>query len=143
MTSEKTGWSGKALPSGATKGVDMLRPTSIPYIAGVTVDNQGALLVADGTRGTIDVFKGVRKPPSRVIRTGQSDPSCFAFDRRGNTTYVSYPFETGSSVRGLGSGPKRPNTVVALDYASGQRLWALQVPKWLPVGGAVSPTPPF
>jgi hypothetical protein len=56
---------------------------------------------------------------------------------------VSYPSETGSSVRGLGSDPKTPNTVVALDYASGQRLWALQVPKWLPVGGAVSPTPPF
>jgi DNA-binding beta-propeller fold protein YncE len=121
----------------------MLRPTSVLSLAGIAVDDHGALLVADQAHGTIAVFTGVRQRPSRVISTGQSDPCCFAFDRKGNRIYVSYPYEVTSSVRGSSSGPKRPNTVVALDYASGRRIWTLQVPKWLPVGVAVSPTPPF
>jgi sugar lactone lactonase YvrE len=144
MTSNITGWGQvKRYRPGATKGIDLLRPLAIPTIAGIAIDDHGALLVADETRGTIDVFTDRRKRPSRVISTGQSDPCCFAFDRGGNRIYVSYPFEISSSVRGLGSGPKRPNTMVALDYATGRRLWTLEVRNWLPVGVAVSPTPPF
>jgi sugar lactone lactonase YvrE len=145
MTSNKTGWAQvKRYRPGATKGVDMLRPLSIVSIAGVAVDDHGALLVADQDHGTIDVFTGAHsKHPSRVINTGQSYPCCFAFDRRGNTIYVSYPYQFTSGMRALGSGPQLPNTVVALDYASGRRLWTLQVPNWLPVGVAVSPTAPF
>ncbi|MGC9991831.1 MAG: hypothetical protein ABSD52_05475 [Candidatus Cybelea sp.] len=143
MVSNKTGWGQvKRYRPGATKGIDMLLPTAIPGIAGVAIDNHGALLVADQTRGTIDVFTGVRKRPSRVISTGQSYPCCFAFDRGGNKIYVSYPYETDAA-RGLRSGPKEPNTVVALDYGSGRRLWTLRVRNWLPVGVAVSPTAPF
>jgi hypothetical protein len=38
---------------------------------------------------------------------------------------------------------KRYNTVVALDYASGKRLWTLREQFWLPFGVAVSPSAPF
>jgi hypothetical protein len=107
-------------------------------------------LVVDGGREAIDVFTAERKPPSRVIPTGQTNPFRFAFDQRENRLYVSAPYSPDLRERAFmrpatGSGPKRPNTVVELAYPSGRRLLTLRnvVPYWLPTGVAVFPPAPF
>lgn len=110
------------------------------------MDENGALLVANSEGGAIDVFTGKDQPPSRIIKTGQSHPFMFAFDRRENTIYVSNPcFIPG--VKPLSSsgcsGPGRPDTVVALDYASGKRLWTFRERDLRPMGLAVTPNAPF
>jgi DNA-binding beta-propeller fold protein YncE len=131
---------------GSNKGERILPRKLVRFIGGIALDNLGELLVADQLRGVIDVFRGVRKPPVRVISTGQSIPFRFAFDRSGNRLYVSYSCEGGGDARhdarrlsSSGCG-KRPNTVVALDYPSGKRLWTLREPRWIPTGVAVSPS---
>jgi hypothetical protein len=67
----------------------------------------------------------------------------FFLDQRDNRLYVSSPFAGG--LRGdLGSGGKRPNIVVVLDYPTGKRLLTLrQKPGWCPAGVAVSPYLPL
>lgn len=127
---------------GATEGENLLPKKTVFSIGSIRVDEQGALLVASTLNGTIDVFTGIRKPPSRIIKTGQSYPGCFILDRRENRIYVSSPFE-GSLRADSGSGGKRPNTVMELDYPSGKRLFTLREPSWFPAGVAVSPSAPF
>jgi len=127
---------------GTTEGEKLLPKKTVFAIGGIQVDKQGALLVASTLNGTIDVFTGIRKPPSRIIKTGQSYPSRFVLDRRENRIYVSSPF-VGSFRADSGSGGKRPNTVVELDYPSGKRLFTLRDSGWFPTGVAVSPSAPF
>jgi hypothetical protein len=131
---------------GAKDGVNLLPSNTIFFVSGIALDEHGALLVANDSGGTIDVFTGKDQPPSRVIKTGQSHPFMFAFDRREKTIYVSNPcFIPG--VKPLSSsgcsGPGRPDTVVALDYASGKRLWTLRERDLRPMGLAVTPSAPF
>ena len=131
---------------GAKDGVNLLPPNTVYFVSGVAVDEHGALLVANSEGGEIDVFTGKNKPPSRVIKTGQSHPFMFAFDQRENRIYVSDPcFIPG--VKPLSSsgcsGPGRPDTVVALDYASGKRLWTFRERDLRPMGLAVTPSAPF
>ncbi len=134
---------------GATKGVDLLPPKTVFFIGGIALDSHGDLLVEDGGRAAIDVFTAENQPPSRVIPTGQTFPYRFALDARESRLYVASPFLP--DLRGdrwhahNGSGPKRPNTVVVLDYTSGRRLFTLRhlVTEWLPTGIATYPPAPF
>jgi hypothetical protein len=132
---------------GAKDGVNLLPPNTVYFDTSVAVDDQGALLVANSAGGVIDVFKGEDQPPSRVIKTGQAHPFMFAFDQREDRIYVSDSCFDGSvkplSSSGCVARRGRPNTVVALDYASGKRLWTLRAPDWRPMGLAVTPTAPF
>jgi hypothetical protein len=133
---------------GAKDGVNLLPPNTVFFVTSIAVDEQGQLLVAQG--GVIDVFKGKDHAPTRVIKTGQRNPHMFAFDRREDTLYVSDACFVGG-VKPLTSsgcaGPGRTNTVVALDYASGKRLWTLRgsprAPDFRPTGVAVTPSAPF
>jgi DNA-binding beta-propeller fold protein YncE len=131
---------------GAKDGVNLLPPNTVYFATGVAVDEHGALLVADEKGGAIDVFTAKDQPPSRVIRTGQAHPFMFTFDRREDTIYVSDSCFDGG-VAPLSSsgcaGRGRPNTVVALDYTSGKRLWTLRERDLRPMGVAVTPSAPF
>jgi hypothetical protein len=131
---------------GAKDGVDLILPNTVHFLTSVAVDEHGALLVANEVGGAIDVFTGKDQPPSRVIKTGQSHPFMFAFDRRENTIYVTNPCV--GSPRPLTSSycppSGLPNTVAAIDYSSGKQLWTLSVKVgWVPGGVAVEPTAPF
>lgn len=126
---------------GATEGLKLLPDKTVFSIGSIALDNHGALLVANEIGGVIDVFAGIRKPPSRIIKTGQTYPYFFAFDRQENRIYVSSPFY-GSLRANSGSGGDNPNTVAELDYASGTVLFTLQ-PGGYPTGVAVSPSAPF
>jgi hypothetical protein len=128
---------------GARHGDALLPQHSTFFITGVGIDKHGALLVANS--GVIDVFTANDRPPTRVIHTGQSHVDEFAFDRRGAILYVSSGcFNSGLAVRLTSSGcGKRPNTVVALEYATGKRLWTLGERFWVPVGVAVWPSARF
>jgi sugar lactone lactonase YvrE len=130
---------------GAKEGEKLLPDDTVYFITGIVLDDRGALLVANGPGGVIDVFTAKGKPPSRKIKTGQSRPFMFALDKRENEIYVTYPWVSGgaqesSTCSGCG---KKPNTVVALDYPSGKRLWTLREPAWVPMGVTVSPSAPF
>ncbi len=135
---------------GANHGVDLIPNKTVFFVTSIAVDEQGQLLVANSGGGVIDVFKGNGHAPTRVIKTGQRNPHMFAFDRREDTLYVSDAcFVVG--VKPLSSsgcaGPGRTNTVVALDYASGKRLWTLRgsprAPDFRPTGVAITPIAPF
>jgi uncharacterized repeat protein (TIGR03803 family) len=135
---------------GATHGVKLLIPKTVYFVSDIAIDKHGALLVADSGGGTINVYAAKDQPPSRVIRTGQGHPFMFAFDRSESRIYVSYPCEPGGGARPLSSSScgQRANTVVALDYATGKRLWTVSVNMgrsvtWLPFGVAVYPPAPF
>ena len=134
---------------GARHGVNLIPKNTVFFLTDIAVDNQGALLVANGHDGAIDVFTKKDQPPSRVITTGQAHPFMFAFDQPENRLYVTYPCEPGGGNPLTASGcGKRENTVVALDYASGKRLWTVRehmAPHvdWLPFGIAVYPKAPF
>ena len=135
----------KRFPPGSSNGERLLPKRTVGFIGGIALDARGELLVANQIQGAIDIFKGVRKPPLRVITTGQYRPFRFAFDRSENRLYVTYvyPCEGSGDQRGVArfstsSCGKRPNTVVALDYPSGKRLWTLREPGWSPTGIAVS-----
>ena len=65
------------------------------FLTDIAVDSHGALLVANGHDGAIDVFTGKGQPPSRVIKTGQAHPFMFAFDQPENKIYVTYPCQPG------------------------------------------------
>jgi DNA-binding beta-propeller fold protein YncE len=135
----------KRYAPGAQHGEKLLPDQTVHFLSGVGLDNKGALLVANQHDGVIDVFTSKGKPPTRIIKTGQGGPFSFAFDRRENRIYVSYPCRSGGGLTVLtasGCG-KRHNTVVALDYASGKRLWTLREQFLLPFGVAVSPSAPF
>ena len=129
---------------GAQRGDELLPQHSVFFVTGIGIDKHGALLVANS--GVIDVFTAKDQPPSRVIHTGQSHIDKFAFDQLGNTIYVTSGCRSGGGLErpltSSGCG-KRPNTVVALDYASGKRLWMLREPYWVPVGVAVWPSAQF
>lgn len=134
---------------GASYGVNLIPPKTVFFLTDIAVDGHGALLVANGHDGAIDVFTGKDQPPSRVIKTGQAHPFMFAFDRRENKIYVTYPCEPGggSALTASGCG-KRENTLVAVDYASGKRLWTVREQMgphvdWIPFGVAVYPKAPF
>jgi DNA-binding beta-propeller fold protein YncE len=131
---------------GAKDGVNLLPPNTVHFLTSVAVDEHGALLVANEVGGAIDVFTGKDEPPSRVIKTGQSHPFMFAFNRRENTIYVTNPCV--GSPRPLTSAycppSGLPNTVAAIDYASGKPLWTIKVKVgWVPAGVAVAPSAPF
>lgn len=135
----------KRYAQGAQHGEKLLPDRTVRFLADVGLDNKGALLVANQHDGVIDVFTSKGKPPTRIIKTGQAGPFSFAFDRRENRIYVSYPCRAGGGLTVLtasGCG-KRRNTVVALDYASGKHLWTLREQFLLPFGVAVSPSAPF
>lgn len=134
----------KRYAPGARKGVKLIPDNFVYFVTGIALDDRGALLVANQGDGVIDVFTTFGKPPSRIIKTGQSHPFAFAFDRREGRIYVSYPCTPGG-LRSLGSSGcgKRPNTVVALDYLSGERLWTLQQRYWVPMGVAAEPSAPL
>jgi DNA-binding beta-propeller fold protein YncE len=135
---------------GAVKGVDLLPPKTIFSIGGIALDNYGKLLVADELHGAIDVFSAEHEPPSRIISTGQTFCNRLAFDRQENRLYVTFPY-TPDLRRHVGleldaqRGPKRPNTLVVIDYSSGKLLYTLRklVPGWVPSGVAAFPPPPF
>ena len=135
----------KRYAPGARHGEKLLPDQTVRFLTDVGLDNKGALLVANQHDGVIDVFTSKGKPPTRIIKTGQGGPFSFAFDRRGNRIYVSYPCRGGGGLTVLTSSGcgKRHNTVVALDYASGKRLWTLREQFLLPFGVAVSPSAPF
>lgn len=136
---------------GASRGVNLIPKNTVFFLTDIAVDSHGALLVANGHDGAIDVFTGKGQPPSRVIKTGQAHPFMFAFDQPENKIYVTYPCQPGggSTEKLTASGcGKRKNTVVALDYASGKRLWAVREQmaphvSWIPFGVAVYPKAPF
>jgi hypothetical protein len=100
--------------------------------------------------GAIDIFTVEHEPPSRIISSGQSYPDRLAFDKLENRLYVSSPYlpdlrgRPGLKRAGR-SGPKRPNTLVVIDYPSGKLLYALKklVYGWLPSGVAAYPPAPF
>lgn len=138
----------KRYAPGAKKGVNLIPNNFVHFLTGVAVDQHGALLVANEVGGAIDVFTAKGKPPSRVIHTGQAHPFAFTFDRHENKMYVSDPcFGSGGRVvpssSSACSGGGRPNTVVALDYPSGKRLWTLRAKNLTPMGVAIRPNPPF
>jgi hypothetical protein len=129
----------------ARHGEILLPKKLVHFLGDVEIDNHGSLLVSSELDGVIDVFTSKGKPPARIIKSGQGAPSWFTFDRRENRIYVSYPCRVGGGLRPLtasGCG-RRHDTVVALDYASGKRLWTLRVPFLLPFGVAASPSAPF
>jgi sugar lactone lactonase YvrE len=137
----------------ARHGVDLLPNNTVFFVTGIAVDEHGALLVAGN--GVINVFTQKGKPPSRVIKTGQTYPHMFTFDRRENVIYVSDSCSCCGSAKPNtytrpGAGPltssgcgSLPDSVVALDYTTGQRLWILSKSFWGPTGVAVSPPAPF
>jgi hypothetical protein len=137
---------------GASHGVKLLPDNTVFFLASLAVDSHGALLVSSETGGAIDVFTAKDRPPSRIIKTGQAHPFMFTFDQSEDTIYVSdVCMGGGGSAVPLSSsgcpGP-RPNTVVALDYATGRRLWTVREQTfphvgWLPLGVAVYPKAPF
>ncbi len=126
---------------GASHGLKMLPDKTVENIGSIRVDKHGALLVANDFGGVIDVFTGVRKPPSRILKTGQTFPSYFAFDRDENRLFVSAPFY-GSLQATSGSGGQNPNTVAELEYPSGKVLLTFK-PGGYPMGVAVSPSAPL
>lgn len=134
---------------GAVKGTDLLPPKTIFSIGGIALDSRGELLAVDKLRGAIDVFTTEREPPSRIIDTGQTYPDRLAFDEEENRLYLTFPFTPdlpgGADVQPTGgSGPKRPNTLVVLDYQSGTLLYTLRKPiyGWVPSGVAAFPPEP-
>ncbi|HLY03890.1 MAG TPA: choice-of-anchor tandem repeat GloVer-containing protein [Candidatus Cybelea sp.] len=135
---------------GARRGVDLIPPNTVFFLTDIAIDSHGALLVSNGNAGAIDVFTQKDQPPSRVIKTGQADPFKFAFDQDEKNIYVTYPClgsGGGSELTYSGCGT-RANTLVALDYASGKRLWTVHQKTashdgWLPFGVAVYPKAPF
>lgn len=140
----------KRFRHGSLEGVDLLPDKEVGFIGGITLDGHGALLVADGLHEAVDVFTAERKPPSQVIKTGQTFPYRLALDQRENRLYVSAPYLPDVRERFFvrpapRSGPKRPNTVVELAYPSGRRLLTLRnvVTGWIPMGVAVFPPAPF
>ncbi|MBV8530358.1 MAG: hypothetical protein JO104_03500, partial [Candidatus Eremiobacteraeota bacterium] len=133
---------------GASRGVNLIPKNTVFFLTDIALDSHGALLVTDGRSGAIDVFTGKDQPPSRVIKTGQGHPFMFSFDEGENKIYVTYPCEPGggSPLTASGCG-KRMNTLVALDYVTGKRLWMLREHMsphvdWLPFGVAVYPKAP-
>jgi len=137
-------------PAGGSKGVDLLPPKTIFSIGGIALDTRGNLLAVDKGRGAIDVFSAEHEPPSRIIGTGQTYSYRLAFDERENRLYVTFPYlpdvrRDPNERRDAGSGPKRANTLVVIDYASGKLLYTLRriVPGWVPSGVAVFPAAPF
>lgn len=135
---------------GAVKGVDLLPPNTIFSIGGIALDRRSELLAVDVLRGRIDVFSAEHEPPSRIITTGQSLPNRLVFDNLENRLYVTslyLPDLRGHlSLQHAGlSGPKRPNTLVVIDYPSGKLLYTLRklVYGWLPSGVAVFSPAPF
>jgi hypothetical protein len=148
---EYTGWGQvQRFRPGARHGVDLIPNNLIFFLTGIAVDGHGALLVTNGSAGVIDVFTKKDQPPSRVIKTGQAHPFMFAFDQSENTIYVTYPcLGSGGATELTSSGcGKREDTLVALDYASGKRLWTVREQTsssqdWLPFGVAVYPKARF
>lgn len=133
----------KRYAPGARRGETLLPQNTVYSLTGIAFDDQGALLVANGLDGVIDVFTRKREPPTRIIKTGQGHPFSFAFDQQGARLYVSYPCSLGGVEPLTVSGcNKKPNTVVALDYATGKRLWVLRQPLWQPTGVATLPKLP-
>jgi outer membrane protein assembly factor BamB len=136
--------------AGASHGVNLLPDNTVFFLTDIAIDNHGALLVANMEGGVIDVFTHKDQPPSRVIKTGQGHPFMFTFDQSENRLYVSYPcVGSGGGARpqtSSGCGALE-NTVVALDYTTGKRLWMLQERSggvdWHPYGVAVWPKAPF
>jgi DNA-binding beta-propeller fold protein YncE len=132
---------------GAKEGIELIPDDTVHFLTGVAIDQHGALLVANELGGAIDVFTAKRQPPSRVIKTGQAHPFMFAFDRHENVIYVSDPCFSGGSVLRLTSsscnGAGRPNTVVAIAYPSGKRLWTLRAKNLTPMGVAIRPNAAF
>jgi len=138
---------------GANHGVDLIPNNTVFFVTSIAVDEHGALLVA-GNR-VINVFTQKDKPPSRVIKTGQTYPQSFTFDRRENVIYVSDSCSCCGSAkprtyilpdaRSLSSSycGSLPDSVVALDYTTGKRVWILSKSFWGPTGVAVSPPAPF
>jgi hypothetical protein len=135
---------------GAVKGVDLLPPNTIFSIGGIALDSRGELLVVDVLRGRIDVFSAEHEPPSRIITTGQSLPDRLVFDNLENRLYVTSPYLPDLRRRLNQQSraqrfPKRPNTLVVIDYPSGKLLHTLRklVFGWVPSGVAVFPPAPF
>ncbi|HTA55183.1 MAG TPA: hypothetical protein VK755_10635 [Candidatus Acidoferrales bacterium] len=142
----------KRYSPGIKHGVDLLPNNTVFFLTSIAVDEHGALLVAGNQ--VVNVFTQKGKPPSRVITTGQTYPHMIAFDRRENVIYVSdscsccgsakpkhaRPDVAPLSSSGCGS---LPDSVVALNYTTGKRLWVLSKNFWGPTGVAVSPPAPF
>ncbi|MGB8908733.1 MAG: hypothetical protein WCC84_08275 [Candidatus Cybelea sp.] len=130
---------------GATQGTDLLPPKTVFFIGGIAIDKNGYLVVANEGLGAIDVFTEPRKPPTRIIKTGQQLPYRFAFNRDESVMYVSSPYESGA--RGLtSSGPKLANTVVEVTYPAGKRLAIFRYGEkgyGYPTGVAVTPPAPL
>jgi sugar lactone lactonase YvrE len=134
----------KRYAPGATKGVALLPEKLVRCVGGVGLDDRGALLVSNECGGgVIDVFTDKGMPPSRIIKTGQEYPFRFAFDKRENRIYVSNLCQGDRVRRNTSSCGKKTNDVVALDYASGKRLWTLRERLWEPAGVATTPSAPF
>jgi sugar lactone lactonase YvrE len=142
----------KRYPPGAKDGVNLLAPGTVAFVTSLLVDEHGALLVADEAGGVVDVFTGKDQAPARVIKTGQGHPFMLTFDRPETTLYVSDacfppPEAKRLSSSGCRKDEKLPNTVVALDYATGKRLWTLRggprAPDFRPTGVAVTPSAPL
>lgn len=136
---------------GASRGLKLIPKNTVYFLSDIAVDSHGALLVTNAADAAIDVFTAKNQPPTRIIKTGQARPFMFAFDQTEKQLYVTYPCRPGGgSARPLTSSGcgKLNNTLVALDYASGKRLWTLQVQMgsrghWLPFGVALYPKAPF
>ena len=78
----------KRYAPGARRGETLLPQNTVYSLTGIAFDDQGALLVANGLDGVIDVFTRKREPPTRIIKTGQGHPFSFAFDQQGARLYV-------------------------------------------------------
>jgi hypothetical protein len=127
------------------QGVNLLPHREVFLGGAIALDRHGDLLVGDGGRGAIDVFTAENSPPARIIQTGQSYPGHFALDASEDRLYVASEYLPDARVRPGRSGPERPNTLVVLQYPSGERLLTLRrlVKSWLPAGVAVYPPAPF
>jgi hypothetical protein len=134
----------KRYAPGSAHGEKLLPAGIVHFLTAMAFDGSGALVVANQAGGTIDVFARRHQPPTRVIKTGPGQPFSFAFDREKRRIYVSHPCESGGLRSRTASGcGKGTNTVVALDYASGRRLWTQTEPLWIPMGVATLPSAPL
>ena len=122
--------------AGATRGTALLPPKTVRFIGSVAIDRHGNLVVANEGDGAIDVFSRPKQPPSAVIKTGQTLPFRFAFDHSQNRIYITSPYLQDAR-RAPPSGPKLANTVVVLDYPSGNRLSVFRQKGWIPTGIAI------
>jgi sugar lactone lactonase YvrE len=138
------GWSQvRRYAPGSMRGVDLLPRKTVFLIGGIGIDKSGDLVVVN--YGAIDVFKEPKKPPVRIINTGQQLPSSFAWSRDQSAMYVSSTYE-GNARRLTGSGPKLANTVVEITYPAGKRLALLRFAQrgyGYPTGVAVFPPAPL